>query len=315
MTKNSSIILNDAANIFDHEKPDLVLLMADRYEVLPVAIAASYQNIPLAHIQGGEVTGNIDEKVRHSISKLADLHFVSNSKCKKNVIQMGEDINSVFDVGCPSMDVCRIAKNKLIPTKEISSKILGSFNHKQDFIIVMFHPETESLQEIQSQIDYLLKEVKKLNIQTLWFWPNSDPGFEIISAEIRKARENDDISKISFVKSLQPEIFLSLLNKSLAIIGNSSAGIRESNFFGTPSVNIGIRQLGREAGNNVLQWKFNSKISLSSAIKKVLHKRFAPGKLYGDGFAGERIAKLIQELPLNYSKKFISLEDNFKVEK
>ena len=308
ITKTSSIILNDAGHIFAHMLPDVVLVMADRYEVLPVAIAASYQNIPVAHIQGGEITGNIDEKVRHAITKLADLHYVSNESCKSNLIQMGESENKIFNVGCPSIDVCKRAEILDINKRMLAKKILGTFDPSRKFLIVMFHPESESLLDVRSQIKYLIDQVIDLDIQILWFWPNSDPGFEIISSELRKLRENKVLNHVSFVKTLQPEIFLSLLKHSSAIIGNSSAGIRESNYFGTPSINIGIRQLGRECGTNVTHWEFNSKIDLKSTIKKVLNKQYISGRIYGDGMAGKRIAKSISRTPLTFVKKFIALE-------
>ena len=306
-TKTSSNTLNDCAFIFSVEKPDVVVVMGDRYEVLPVSIAATYQNIPLAHIQGGEITGNIDEKVRHAITKLADYHFVSNSDAYKNVFQLGEKEDVIFNVGCPSIDV---AKSAVEEEFEIDFEDFVGVGHQiklnEDFNIVMFHPETERIKKIKENTISLCEAIKKTKIQTIWFWPNSDPGNEIITKVIRSYREKKNLDNCFFIKSLPPVVFLKLLSKCSCLIGNSSAGIRESNFLGTPTINLGIRQSGRLQGENVTNFNFLSDKNLSYIILDSMKKNFKSGKLYGDGNAGQKIGKKLMKEKLFFTKKFIS---------
>lgn len=304
-TKTSAQTLNDCATVFSISKPDIVVVMADRYEVLPVSIAASYQNITLAHIQGGEVTGNIDEKVRHAITKLADYHFVSNEQAEKNVYQMGEDEQTIFNVGCPSIDIVKEvinAKNKDLQTlvKGVGKEI----DFDSQFNVVMFHPETEFLQHIPKNIKYLTEIISDSDIPTVWFWPNSDPGNEQITKEIRAKREAGHLKNCLFVKTLNPHVFLSLLSKANCLIGNSSAGIRESNFLGLPVINIGRRQEGRERGANVLDWDFASDEDLLTLLSEFPKKQFSSDFVYGSGEAGSNICKSLMEVDLISHKRF-----------
>ncbi len=304
-TKTSAQTLNDCATVFSISKPDIVVVMADRYEVLPVSIAASYQNITLAHIQGGEVTGNIDEKVRHAITKLADYHFVSNEQAEKNVYQMGEDEQTIFNVGCPSIDIVKEVIN--VKNKDLKNLVKGvgtEIDFDSQFNVVMFHPETEFLDHIPKNIKYLTEIISDSDIPTVWFWPNSDPGNEKITKEIRAKREAGHLNNCLFVKTLNPNVFLSLLSKANCLIGNSSAGIRESNFLGLPVINIGRRQEGRERGENVIDWDFTSDEDLLTLLTEFPKKQFSSGFVYGSGEAGSTIGKSLMEVNLISHKRF-----------
>ena len=304
-TKTSAQTLNDCATVFSISKPNIVVVMADRYEVLPVSIAASYQNITLAHIQGGEVTGNIDEKVRHAITKLADYHFVSNEQAERNVYQMGEDKQTIFNVGCPSIDVAKeVIKLENKDLKTLVKGVGKEIDFDSQFNVVMFHPETEFLQNIPKNIKHLTKVISDSDIPTVWFWPNSDPGNEQITKEIRAKREAGHLSNCLFIKTLNPDMFLSLLGKANCLIGNSSAGIRESNFLGLPVINIGRRQEGRERGENVLDWDFDSDEDLFTLLSEFPKKEFSLGAVYGSGDAGRKIGKSLMEVELISHKRF-----------
>tara|TARA_B100000989_G_scaffold280100_1_gene243264 strand:- start:566 stop:1729 length:1164 start_codon:yes stop_codon:yes gene_type:complete len=303
--KTASATLNDCAIIFSKEKPDIVVVMGDRYEVLPISIASSYQNITLAHIQGGEVTGNIDEKVRHAITKLADYHFVSNELARENVYQMGEDKETIFNVGCPSIDIAKeILERGNIELNKLVTGVGKDLDFNSEFNVVMFHPETEFLQDIPSNIKHLTHIISDSDLPTVWFWPNSDPGNEIITKEIRANREAGLLKNCLFVKTLNPSTFLYLLSRANCLIGNSSAGIRESNFLGLPVINIGRRQEGRERGENVIDWNFDREESLLELISKFPKNDFSSGNVYGVGDAGKQISKILMEVELISLKRF-----------
>ena len=304
-TKSVGLAIMLFSDIFLEINPDLVIVMADRYEIIAPVISASYQNIPLAHVQGGEISGNIDEKVRHAVTKFSDLHFPATKKAYKNILKMGENKNSVFLTGCPSVDIAMKIKNIKNFKFDIYSKYKGVgdiFKYKpKSYLIVMFHPDTNAIENIKDHTVNLLNLVKKLNYNVYWFWPNADPGTNIISKVIREQREIRSISNVHFIKNMEPEDFLILLNNSTGIIGNSSAGIRESTFLGVPSINIGNRQNRRERNNNILDVKNLQNIKINK-LRLHLNKKFKSSKLYGDGTAGKKIADVINKFDVISNK-------------
>lgn len=308
-TKSVALAIIEFSDIFKQLNPDLVIVMADRYEIISPVIAASYQNIPIAHIQGGEITGNIDEKVRHAVTKFSDYHFPATKKAFKNLVKMGENKKNIFLTGCPSIDIAKKIKNIKLFQYDIYKKYKGvgdNFKIKfKDYLIIMYHPDTNHLDEIEEQANTLILLIKYLKINIYWFWPNADAGSSIISKIIRKNRETNNISKVHFFKNMEPEDFLILLNNSKAIIGNSSTGIRESSYLGIPTINIGNRQEGRERHNNVLDVK-KLNIKKFKLIKNHISKDFKSSQLYGSGKSGKNISKIISNLKnLTYKKKFI----------
>ena len=235
MAKSTGLAIIELSNIFENSKPDMVLTVADRFETLATAVAASYMNIPLVHTQGGEVTGSIDESVRHAITRLANIHFPATLKSKKNLIKMGEKKDSIFLTGCPSIDLAyKVSKGKKrVNVENILKKYTGvgnKFNEYRNYIIVLQHPVTTEYFKTEKQISETIKAIKKLKINTIWLWPNIDAGNDIISKKIRKFRENEDPKYIQFYKNFEPEDFLKLLKLSKCIIGNSSVAIRECSF-------------------------------------------------------------------------------------
>ena len=306
MAKTTGIGLLELPTIFNDLKPDIVLTVADRYETIATAISASYMNIPVAHIQGGEITGSIDEKVRHAVTKLSNFHFVANKNCAERVIQMGENPETVFATGCPSIDIAaEVLKNPKLDF-ELFTKYGGvgpTFDTKNGYIIVMQHPVTTEYDSALEQINQTLMAIYELKIPTLWFWPNIDAGSDLVSKGIRVFREKYHPEFIHFFKNMAPEDFLKLLYNSKCIVGNSSAGIRESSFLGIPSVNIGTRQRGRERGRNVVDVDC-SKDRIKSAIKKQIgNGKYPQEYIYGDGTAGKRIATILTEIDLKKKEK------------
>lgn len=279
--------------------PTWVMSIADRYETLGTAVAAAYMGIPLIHIQGGEVTGNIDEKVRHAVTKLADVHIVATPLAGQRLIRMGEAPSSVFVTGCPSIDLAREAIN--IPLERVQAAIdecgVGKhLNLQDDFIVVLQHPETDSYENSYERMRTTLEAVADVGIQALVFWPNVDAGSDSTSKAIRVFRESGRFSNVHYIKNLEGHIFLRLLLQARCLLGNSSVGIRESAFIGAPVVNLGNRQFGRERATNVMDTAWG-RDSIREAIRHQLSiGRYPSSNLYGDGNAGQRIAAVVSSL-------------------
>ena len=302
--KSAGMGVIEFAGAFDRLKPDVVLVMADRYEVLAPAIAASYQNIPLAHAQGGEVSGNIDEKVRHAITKLADLHFPATERARDWLIRMGERPESVFCTGCPSTDLAQEVLDDPRMDFDVYEKY-GGVGHTPDlsdgFIVVMQHPVTTEYCQAGTQVAETLQAVAALNRPVLWFWPNADAGGDETSKTIRAFRENHDPQLIHFIKNMEPADFLRLLFASDGIVGNSSVAIRECSYLGVPAIDIGSRQSNRERGPNVRKAGYD-RVEISKAIEEHLNGRVAGSTLYGHGDAGQKIADIVASVPLSFYK-------------
>ena len=311
MAKSVGIGIIELATIFDDYKPDIVISIADRFETISAAIAASYLNIPVAHIQGGEVTGSIDEKVRHAVTKFSSLHFVANDTAARRVKSMGEAKETIFVTGCPSIDLAKQVKDdySFMSTDYMYSKYGGvgsKVDIDGDFIIVMQHPITTEFSSSYNQMRETLKALQEIKMPTIVFWPNVDAGSDLCSKAIREFREKNKPEDMHFFRNFEPKDFLALLLKSKCIIGNSSVGIRECSFLGVPSVNIGNRQNGRKQGPNVINVP-HIKEEIVHAVKTHISngQRYPSSTLYGDGSAGERIVKILEKAEPEIEKRFI----------
>ena len=305
MAKTVGIGLVELSNVFYHLKPDMVLVIADRFETISVSIAAAYQNIPLVHVQGGEITGSIDEKVRHANTKFADIHLVCNYRAKKIVERLGEDPEYVFNTGCPSIDlaaeVLKKPKLNFDPYKKYGG--LGNRpDYSNGYVVVMQHPVTTEYQVARKQIEETLQAVKDLKIPAFWFSPNADAGTDAVAAGIRYFRENYDMSHVHFFDNMVPDDFLRLVYNSKCLIGNSSMGIRECSFMGVPVVNIGIRQLGRERGCNIIDVESDKTAIMNAVYYWLANDKPEQSFVYGNGEAGKRMAEVLATVPLRYSK-------------
>jgi UDP-hydrolysing UDP-N-acetyl-D-glucosamine 2-epimerase len=296
----------ELSTIFDNLKPDVVLTIADRYETLATAVAAAYMNIPLAHLQGGEVTGSIDEKVRHTVTKLSDLHFVCTRKAAERVIRMGEDPKTVFVTGCPSIDLVA----EMLPNPDLDfdpfAKYGGvgtAFDLSRGYLVIMQHPVTTEYEQAREHILETLYAAKQFDLPALVFWPNVDAGSDGTSNGIRTFREVEKPGNFHFFKNMVPTDFLKLIFNSRGLIGNSSVGVRESSFLGSPVVNIGSRQSGRERGRNVIDVSYDRE-EIAGAIRHHMgNGHYQRDPIYGDGTAGKKIAELLAQVPLTIEKR------------
>lgn len=306
MAKTTGLGVIELSNVFLNLKPDMVITIADRFETIATSIAAAYQNIPLVHLQGGEVTGNIDEKVRHANTKLADIHLVATDLASQRLIKLGEDEGYIFNTGCPSIDIANeVLKNSKLDFDpfEKYGGVGKKFEYNDGYLVVMQHPVTTEFSKSKEQMTILLNAVYKLNIPTFWFWPNVDAGADGASSAIRKFREHNEIKNICFFKNMESKDFLKLLYNSKVLIGNSSVGIRECSFLGVPVVNIGTRQNRRERGKNVLDVDCRE-TSISTAIKKQLvATERSKDYIFGKGNSGSKIAEILSNVKLRSHKE------------
>lgn len=305
--KTTGIGILELSSVFENLKPDAVLTVADRFETMATAISAAYMNIPLIHLQGGEVTGNIDEKVRHAITKLSDLHLVSTEKAKERVIRMGEDAHKVFVTGCPSIDIALdVATNSALDFDPLEKYggVGNSVDASGGYIVLMQHPVTTEYESARNHMEESLFALSEMNYPTFIFWPNVDAGADGTSKALRSFREHHKQKSMNFhfFKNMLPSDFLKLLVNSKCLVGNSSVGIRECAYLGVPVVNIGSRQNGRERGNNVKDVSYNRE-EIKQALKDhINHGHYMANPIYGNGKAGRKIADIIAEFEFNIAK-------------
>ena len=305
MAKTTGIGVLELTNVFYNLKPDAVITIADRFETIATSIAASYQNIPLVHLQGGEVTGSIDEKVRHANTKLADIHFVSSEDARRRVLKLGENDEKVINTGCPSIDLVQeISEEKELPFDpfEKYGGVGANINWKSGYIVVMQHPVTTEYKDAKKHILETLYAIKKLDYPAFWFWPNVDAGSDGTSNGIRSFRELENPKNMHFFKNMEPLDFLRLLKNSKALVGNSSVGLRECSYLGTPVINIGSRQNRRMRGENVTDVA-SDRDEIYRSVKQAISGGYFPkSKIYGDGDAGVKIAQILSKIELSFSK-------------
>jgi len=303
--KSTGLGIMELATTFHTLRPDAVLSIADRYETIATAIAGAYQNIPVVHVQGGEVTGSIDEKVRHAVTKLADVHLVSNPQAAQRVLRMGEAGDTIHITGCPSIDLAAAIKatpGYLDRSRQIKGVGVEIDLHKP-YLVVMQHPVTYEWHDAQAQMETTMAAVAALGLPTLWFWPNVDAGSDASSRAIRVFREKHGDQCMRFIKNLPPEAFLEMLTGALCLVGNSSVGIRECAYLGVPVVNIGSRQAGRDRGPNVINVDYAAEEIRSAIERQIAHGPYATSDIYGDGTAGRQIAELLATVPLSVEKR------------
>jgi UDP-hydrolysing UDP-N-acetyl-D-glucosamine 2-epimerase len=305
MAKSTGLGILELATQFENLKPDVVLTVADRFETLATAVAASYMNIPLAHTQGGELTGSIDESVRHAITKLAHIHFPATVRAGKILEQMGENPDNIFVTGCPAMDLAdQVARSR---TENLFDKYGGTgfrLEWNSPFLVVLQHPVTTEYDEAFFQTRQTLEAIKRLNMQTAWFWPNVDAGSDAVSKALRVFIARNGNAPLHFYRNFSPGDYVHLINRCSCIIGNTSSGIREGSFLGTPCVNIGSRQDQRERGPNVMDVGHDQEEIYHAVSAQVKHGRYRPSHLYGDGLAGQRMADILAENHTEIRKRF-----------
>jgi UDP-hydrolysing UDP-N-acetyl-D-glucosamine 2-epimerase len=299
MAKTTGIGMIELATALDNLQPDFVVTIADRHETLATAVAAAYMNIPLVHIQGGEITGSIDEKVRHAITKLADYHLVSTPQAGERVVRMGEEPDTVVVTGCPSIDIAAgVLEHPELDFDPMAK--YGGVGAKLDlsggYLVVLQHPVTTEHGVARQHVEETLHAVADSGIPTLWFWPNPDAGSDGTSRGIRGFRETHNPDTVHFFKNMAPTDFLRVIHRASCLVGNSSAGIREGSFLGVPVVNIGSRQSGRDRAANVLDVDYDRSAIAEGIHRQIAYGRYPSDSLYGDGAAGSRIAEALARI-------------------
>jgi UDP-hydrolysing UDP-N-acetyl-D-glucosamine 2-epimerase len=305
MAKSTGLAVMEFATLFNNLKPDIVLALVDRYENFASAVAAAMMNIPTAHIQGGEVTGTIDESLRHAMTKLSHIHFPATDDARERIIKMGEDPCYVFNVGCPATDILLSAPKWSMKevTQYLRSEIIKerewSFNPSHPHFLVIQHPVTTEFGSGIQQIQETLKALLKFNHQVFMLWPNIDAGSDDVSRGIRIFKINNPNFPLFILKHTPHKVFINLLRHASCMIGNSSSGIREACYFGIPVVNIGTRQQERERGKNVLDVGYNSDEIAKAIGEQLEHGSYDSEFVYGDGSAGKKIAEILASVNLS----------------
>ncbi len=296
--KSTGLGIVELSTAFQDLEPDYVVTVADRFETMATAVAATYLNIKLVHLQGGELSGNIDDRVRHAVTKLADLHFVSTEESRQRVIAMGENPDFVFNYGCPSIDVLR--HDDLSISNAGMKRYLGVGNPidwSKPYILVVQHPVTTSYGHGMEQITETLHAVNQFaDLQKVVLWPNVDAGSDDVSKGIRHFREFHRDAPIYYYKNFAPEDYARVLKNAACCVGNSSSFIREGAFLGTPAVLIGDRQEGREHGPNVVHANYDRADIAAKLARQLGNGRYASAPIFGHGDAGARIAAALSEI-------------------
>jgi UDP-hydrolysing UDP-N-acetyl-D-glucosamine 2-epimerase len=295
MAKSTGLAVMEMATAFENLRPDIALTVADRFETMATAIAAAYMNIPVAHTQGGEVTGSIDESVRHAITKLAHVHFPATQASRERLIRLGEDPAQIYLTGCPAMDLLVPLEGEPLP-KDLFRRYGGvgtEIDPSEPYLLVLQHPVTTEYGSGSAQIRETLLAIHQLDVQTIWFWPNVDAGSDDVSKGIRSFREQVRDSRIHFFINMAPEDYARVLSHAACIVGNSSSALREAAVLGVPAVNIGTRQAGRERGPNVVDVGYSRKEIRAAIEAQRKVGRYPRSTLFGNGNAGRLIAEAL----------------------
>lgn len=298
MAKSTGLGTIEMATVLENLDPDYVVIVGDRFEMMSVTIAAAYMNIRIIHTMGGEVTGTIDESIRHAITKFAHIHFPANDDARQRIIRMGEEEKYVFNYGCPRLDLVKreLKKNSIDYLANLFNDTSGvgePINVSRKYLLVSQHPVTTEFGENRSQIEETLYALKELEIPVIMLWPNADAGSDDISKGIRTFREKYKPDWLYIFKNLPTATYIHLMNTTACLVGNSSSGVREGAFVGTPVVNIGSRQNTRASAENVIHSKYDRNEILTAIKTQIDHGKYRSDHLYGDGSSGARIADAI----------------------
>lgn len=309
MAKSVGFGITEFASEFQRLKPDVVLLIGDRYEALAAAIAAAYMNVCLVHVQGGEVSGSIDESARHAITKFAQFHFPSTKRAAEYLVRMGERPDSVLGIGCPSSDIARHLDRKLAHDILHSRGGGATIDVNHPFLLVIFHPTTTEFGGERPQMEALLGALNDLQQQTAILWPNIDAGSDHVSKAIRVFRDRAKPDWLRTLINLPPEEYLKVLANTACAVGNSSSFVRDAGYFGTPVVLVGNRQEGRETDEHVVRAEPVQENILGAIRSQLAHDRYAPSTLYGDGCVSQRIADGLATLNPYIQKRLHFIHD------
>lgn len=309
MAKSVGIGVIEFASEFQRLKPDIVLIIGDRYEALSAVLAAAFMNLCIAHIQGGEVSGSIDESTRHAISKYAHYHFPSTQRAADYLVRMGEKPDTILGIGCPSSDIAR-SIDLNAPMDVINARGSGiTIDINKPYLLALFHPTTTEFGHESEDMTEVLHALERIAMPTLLLWPNIDAGSDHISKQIRVFRDQHKVGWMRTITNLTPEDYIRVLARSACAIGNSSSFVRDSSHFGSPVVLVGHRQDGRETDINVIRCEA-ARDDIEKTIRTHLaHGRYRPGTLYGDGKVSDRIATELAKASLYVQKRLHYIHD------
>lgn len=296
MAKSTGLGLLELPTIFDQIAPDFVLTIGDRFETMATTLAAAYMNIPVAHTMGGEVSGTIDESIRHAVTKFAHVHFPASREARERIIRLGEREEDVHMVGCPRIDL--VAEILAGPADGLDTHLFDTgvgerLDVHKPFVLLSQHPVTTEYGEGERQITATLEAVRDVGLPAVVLWPNADAGSDDVARGIRKWRERKLDAGMHFFKNLPVATYVRLMRQAACLVGNSSSGIREGAYIGTPTVNIGSRQDMRERGANVIDAPPERAAIAAAMRRQIAHGCYASEPIYGDGRAGERIAEIL----------------------
>lgn len=309
MSMSTGLGIMKLTDIFMNNKPDMVITVGDRFETMSTTIAAAYLNIHLVHTMGGEVSGTIDESIRHAVTKFAHIHFPANEDARQRIIKLGENPDHVFNVGCPRIDEVKniIDANRAgdkINEDEFWAKYKGvggqNFSvNKDEFLLVMQHPVTTEFDENRRNMREILAALNELKKPTIMLWPNADAGSDEISKEIRTFREKNKPDEwLHIFKNLPMDIFVRLMDQCAVMLGNSSSQLREGAIVGVPAIDIGSRQQARLKGENIMEVAPDRNDILAAIKKQLANGKYEGDPLYGDGTAGKQIAEILANIDL-----------------
>lgn len=295
--KSLGIGIQGLAGALDEIRPDVLLVSGDRGEVLAATVAAAYMNIPVAHIQSGDLSGHIDGSARHAITKLCHVHFPSCDDSAERVVKLGEEPWRIFNVGAPQLD--EIIRGKRVPLETVMEKL--DLRSDEPIVIVVQHPVLAEVEEAADQMRETMEAIRELGIQTVMIYPNVDAASQDL---IKVVQEYAHLPFVRLHKSLDREVFITLLEAASMLVGNSSCGILEAPSFKLAAINIGTRQRGRLQASNVINVD-HDRVAIAEAMKKALkdedflHRLSQCVNPYGDGHSAERVVKVLSEIPLD----------------
>ncbi|KJU81342.1 UDP-N-acetylglucosamine 2-epimerase [Candidatus Magnetobacterium bavaricum] len=296
MVKSLGVFMLSVADILSNTLPDIILLAGDRGEQLVAAITGAHMNIPVAHIQAGELSGNVDGLTRHAIARFAHIHFASNQDAEQRLINTGEEPFRVFNVGAPQLD--DFYQNEVAPPNVVAEYF--SIDRDKPLIMVVQHPVTEQSAVSGEQMMATLQAVLTVGLQSVIIYPNNDAGSIAIQECIKQNRGIN----IRVARNISRYIYGGLMSIASVMIGNSSSGILEAPTFKLPAVNIGRRQHGRYQGKNVINVEKHDKLAIETAIRKAISTDFRESikdivNPYGDGKASDRILSILENIPID----------------
>jgi UDP-hydrolysing UDP-N-acetyl-D-glucosamine 2-epimerase len=309
MAKSVGFGVIEFASEFQRLKPDIVLIIGDRYEALSAVLAAAFMNLCIAHIQGGEVSGSIDESTRHAISKYAHYHFPSTQRAADYLVRMGEKPDTILGIGCPSSDIARSIDLKT-PIDVINARGSGiAIDTEKPYLLALFHPTTTEFGHELEDMTEVLHALERVAMPTILLWPNIDAGSDHISKQIRVFRDQHHVGWMRTITNLTPEDYLLVLARTHCAVGNSSSFVRDSGHFGTPVVLVGHRQDGRETDINVTRCEAQRDEIEKTIRTHLAHGRYRAGTLYGDGQVSGRIASELSKAALYVQKRLDYIHD------